>query len=162
MISRSVKLFTLMTVAIFGLTACGGGGEGRDDAAVRAGASLRLAGTMASGQSVHGVQMTLHMPPGVTVKINPANGDVAASVIRFTGSGNPTIGVNYIPASGELIFLVVHPTGFTLGDFLELTLDVTPGTIPVASDFFLTDVSISDPDGNVLADLQPVMTVTIQ
>ena len=162
MISRSIKLFTLMIVAIFSLTACGGGGEEGDDAALRAGASVRLAGTMASGQSIAGVQMTLHIPPGVTAKIDPATGDVAASVIRFTGVGEPIIGVNYLPASGELIFLVVHPTGFTPGDFLEVALDVTPGTIPVASDFSLTDVSISDLDGNVLADLHPVMTVSIQ
>lgn len=161
------KVVMILLVAVFFLAACGSEEGGEGDNPKRASAAFKLAGVMPSGQPVAGVQMTLHFPPGITVEIDTATGDVAASVIRVSGSGSPAVtGAYYLPATtttdGELRFLVINTTGFTLGDFLELTLNVTPGTIPVATDFTLTNVSISDPDGNLLTGLQPLMTVTIQ
>lgn len=157
---RICKLFGIMIFGFFSLTACGGGGESDDGPS----AVFRFAEAVQDAQPVAGVLMTLHFPPGVSVEIDPATGDVAESVIQVSGSGNSLEAANYNQESNELTFLVVNltETGFTPGDFLTVALDVAPGVLPAATDFSLTGVSVSDTDGNVIDDLQPVMTVTIQ
>lgn len=165
MIIRAIKILSLLLMFILSLSACGQDAE--NEAPQAAKASLKLAGVMPNGQSVVGVQMTLSFPPGVTAKIDPATGDVADSVIRIVGPGELKFtGVTYQPSTettgGTLVFFAVNLDGFSLGDFLSVTLDITPGTIPKAEEFGLSEVSVSDLDGIVIENLQPVMTVKIQ
>lgn len=155
-------------LTIVGVAGCGGGGGGDDDGNVSAvKASLGTAGLLEGGQQIGGVQMTLHIPLGVTVKTDPQTGEVSNEVVRLIGAATSgtSVGAVYVApsetAQGELQFLVVNAYGFAPGEIIEIQLDITAGYFPVASDFSLSEFTASDLDGNLLTDLVATMTATI-
>jgi hypothetical protein len=100
---------------------------------------LRLGsqGVFAIGSFIKGVQFTLVLPSGVTLKADgsgkPLPGVVTESGVAMIGS---SVDAKYVAAAGTLaIALVNGPQGFGLGEFLTVTCDVAPGTTALVGNF---------------------------
>jgi hypothetical protein len=161
-----------MILIAAGVSGCGsGGGGGGGGTPVAAGNKATAAVRMpyaASGQPVAGLQLTINMPLGVTVQLDPVTGHAAKSVVQLSGATNPSavlVAVDYVPATssvkGKLKFLVVDPNGFTSSENVTVQLDITPGYFPKAGDFSIDDYIVSDIDGDTVYGLTPTFSVQI-
>ena len=149
-------LFGFMFGLLF-LTAYGGGSSSAPTSTT---ATLRLStsGTLPQGTSLEGVEITLTLPTGVTIRTE--SGDpVASGYVNVAGEGLPeSVIAVYIPASGTTpatLSLAVTSTtaaGFGTGQFVTVTCDLN-GTSPKASDFVLSDFKPYDLSGNLVNGL---------
>lgn len=161
---RSILVIVLIAVGVAG---CGGGGGGSGTTAAKASAKVRMPYST-EGLAVTGLQMTINIPLGVTVQIDPETGQAARSVVRLSGATDPSavlVVVDYTPASqsasGTLKFLVIDANGFTPSEYVTVQLDVTPGFFPKESDFTLDHYIVTYIDGSTNYDLIPTFSVVI-
>jgi hypothetical protein len=135
------------SAALFTLSGCGSGGGGNTTPALpKAVVTLSTQvtqGTIASKQ-IHGIQATLILPAGVTVKADStgktgdkvvvASGDAADAVLQVG---------NYTPATGStkgtVKIEIVKTSGFDPGNFVTVTCDLATGISPKAEEFQVTD-----------------------
>lgn len=162
---RGVAAFVLLTAV-----GCGGGGAekaGQDP--VKTIASVKLAGALPAGRVIGAIQLTITMPLGVTVQLDPVTKNPTPDVVKLIGATDTQMvfqGVSYTPATstskGELKFMVFNVTGFGSAESINVQLDVSPGFFPSASDFSLTDFAVSDiTDFDTFIILNPAYTVQI-
>ena len=157
-----------MIILAAGVAGCGsGGGDASGTAGSRVSAKVKMPHII-EGPAVAGLQMTINIPLGVTVQIDPATGQAAKSAVRLTGATDPSavlVAVDYVPASssasGMLKFFVIDPNGFTAAEYVTVHLDITPGYYPKESDFSIDDYIVSYLDGTTIYGLVPTFTVVI-
>lgn len=126
---------------------------------------LSTVGTLPAGASISGVQATITLPPGVTIRVDDfINYRAASSVLFASGTfanAQYTYG-HYVPASGSspatLSVAVPQATSSSLGEFLTLVCDLPVGVTYTASDFSLSSFKVVD--YNNAAEL-PSVTVEI-
>lgn len=100
---------------------------------------ISTAGTLAAGTVINGIDVTVTLPAGVTVKAD-ALGEVSTGVLipSSVAATNSTVSGKYTPASGatlatlRIILLNVQP-GVTLGEFLHVNFDGFPSGTDVFS-----------------------------
>jgi hypothetical protein len=93
---------------------------------------ISTTGTLAAGTVINGIDVTVTLPAGVTVKAD-ALGEVSTGVLfpSRVASTNSTVSGKYTPASGatlatlRIILLNVQP-GITLGEFIHVNFDGFP------------------------------------
>jgi len=170
----SLLIFALILTT---LSACGGGGGsgggGTAQTPQSTTAILTLA-TSGTGTTINGIDVTVLLPAGVTVKSATAPPQTDSGVVLLTGGAavgpitpQYAIGV-YTPASGgnpgKVKIAVVNVNGFSTGPFCTLTCDIAPGTTPtpVAGDFSLANFNPVDANGAKIIGLTPGFTLGIQ
>ncbi|GFO67994.1 hypothetical protein GMLC_15730 [Geomonas limicola] len=133
------------------LPGCGGGGSaGSNAATAKAVTKVQTAGLLPGGEVLGAIRITLGLPYGVTVALDPATGLPAANVVQLVGAADPTLvfqQVHYLAptptARGSLSFVVVNAQGFGALEYLAVQLDITPGYFPAAGDFTVSDFAVA-------------------
>ena len=171
--SLLVQLMLITGLAV--MIGCGGGGGG--DAApspTKAIVTLSTTGTLPSGIQIGGIQAKINLPAGVTAKANPP---VLNSAVLFTDAGvvvasgsaagaefvtgvysTGTTTVTYAVSLGVSKF-----SGFSTGEFAQVTCDIAAGSAPGAADFSISDVTIAElTTGAAITGLIPGFTVAFQ
>lgn len=164
MIKPIAGLWMIMAMLLT-MPACGGGGGGVTPAPAQpttAVIKITVQGTP-SASPINGIQATLHLPAGVSVKATLNAPQTDAGVV--TASGNAAgadlvLGI-YPAASGTVNIYVTKTNGFIAGEFATVNCDIAPGTLPAASDFNLTGLDVRDSNGAVVSGLTPVLNVAL-
>ena len=166
----TVILLLLATTTI--LSACGGGGGGSTPAATTATIKISTQGTFPLGTLIGGINVTLVLPAGVTVKATP---DPVNTSVLVTDSGvvissgvavsNSTILATYSAATssvaGTVNIQIANPNGFVKGEFVTVSAGIATGN-PTASNFSLPSFAAVDLNGTPLGALTATLVATIQ
>jgi hypothetical protein len=158
-----IRLISSMAliILVLGIAGCGGGGNGASTASQRKAVSEVSLGGL--DQTVGGIQLTLNIPPGVTVQTDAAGvSSGAVELVGASGSSNmqKTFTTDPVTGKGKLMLLVIEPGGFTANQAIMVHLDIT-GNIPQAADFTIDSLLISDLNGRTISGLPPDFTVEI-
>ena len=90
---------------------------------------LKTLGTLPAGTLINGIDCTITLPAGVTVKSDPATGETLAGVVApvSLAASNSFASANYDKVAGtvRIILLNVQP-GFDVGEFAHLEFDGYP------------------------------------
>ncbi len=151
--------------SLFLVMGCGGGGGGGNPplpSATYTKAVVKIS-TVGSPSTtpLAGAQAIVHLPIGVTVKATANAPQTDAGVVIASGNSAPAdliFGV-YSAASGTINVYVVKATGFAVGEFVTVNCDIGTGASPSASDFSVSDLIVSDANGNLITGLTPSITV---
>ena len=162
--NRLIISFAVSTLMLF--ASCGGGGGGGSAPTQPTTATLKLI-TSGTGTTIYGIDVTVDLPAGVTVKsANPPETD--SGVVTVSGaalSGSLATAV-YTPASGttpgKVHILIANAAGFATGEFATLNADIAAGSTPKAADFSLVDFSAIDADGHPITVLTFGFTADIR
>lgn len=148
------------------LAGCGGGGS--SSPSTTATLKVATAGTLATGSSLYGIDITIRLPAGVTVATT-AEGSVAPGVVSVSGVAvpgtAPTDLMAYTPATNAadatLRFVIVSSTqeGFGAGEFATVNCNLSAGITPKSSDFGWTAFSPADNLLQPVQGLTPAFTI---
>jgi hypothetical protein len=159
--SLSISLFVL-----FSLIGCGGGSSSTTQSSrvpsKKAVVTISTVGSPSVTPLV-GVQATLHLPVGVTVKATTNAPQTDTNVIVASGSAVPAdlvLGV-YSAGSRTVNAYVVKAAGFSAGEFAVVNCDIATGSTPSASSFSVSDLIVSDSIGGLITGLTPSISVTL-
>jgi hypothetical protein len=129
---------------------------------------LVTTGQLPAGVSICGVQLTLTLPAGVTIRVGDftASKYQADSSVLYSSGVAPanvaTIASLYTPAAGgqpaTLVPGVVSNVGWPLGAFLTVICDLPPDTSYTSANFTVSNVSVIDKNGEPI----PGVTVVVQ
>lgn len=90
---------------------------------------LATLGTLSAGVQINGIDCTVTLPPGVTVKADPATGETLPGVVAPSSlaASNSIASAKYDAATGtvHILLLNVQP-GFGIGEFAHLDFDGYP------------------------------------
>jgi hypothetical protein len=163
-------------VAVLAISACGGGGGGGGGTAATqpTTATVKISTNgLAPGTLIAGIDFTLTLPAGVTVK---ATADSMNSLVFvtdngvFTASGvaagsNLDISI-YTAATttmpGKVIIKVINANGFEVGEFATVTCDIAAGNYPKEADFIQPVFTAVDVNGSPIAGLTIAFTAAIK
>ncbi len=120
--------------------------------------------------TIHGIDVTVELPAGVTVKAVPDATNPSVMVTDtgvVTASGTADASTNIIATytatpSGKVAIHLANAAGFATGEFVTITCDIAVGSIPVASDFSVTGFNAVDGNGVAIAGLTAGYTAAIQ
>lgn len=154
------------SAALFTLSGCGSGGGGNAaPASPTAVVTLSAQGTVASPKLIHGIELYLILPAGVTVKTDtngkvPSSGVGAVVVAAGDAAGlNTSVLANYPvtdPVDGNTNAIkveIIDTDGFDPGNFVTVTCDRAAGASPNQADFKVTGFKPVDQTGNTISSL---------
>lgn len=145
------------------LAACGGGGGGGGPAQPTAAViKLSVEGTP-SGTPIGGIQATVTLPSGVSVKAtqNPPQTDDNV-VLASGGAANAEFVLGtYSTSSNAVTVYVTKSDGIAVGEFATVNCDIAAGTFPTAADFSVTGLSAWDVNGATVTGLAASFTAAI-
>lgn len=127
---------------------------------------LSTQGTLAGGSSIGGVEVTVNLPAGVTVK-GDTNGTLAG-VVTTSGvvPAGSLVQARYIPASGtdqgSIKIALIEATGFGIGEIVTITCDIAAGKTVQASDFSLLGFKAVNEKGVPIVDLNVAFAAEIK
>jgi len=163
-----VRNILCLAALSFMLIGCGSGG-GSSPAATNSTAGTQAVVTISTEESgavsslpIIGIEITLSLPPGVTVDAD-ASGQTGSGIVKASGvaAGASTIG-NYTPATattpGTVKIAVIKSTGFGAGEFVSVTCNRNGASFS-ASDFTLSGFKAVDHYGITITGLVPTHTV---
>lgn len=165
----------ILALALFTLSACGGGGGGgggttpappAQTSPTAAVVKISTTGTLASGALIGGIDMTITLPAGVTVKSTANPPETDAGVVAASGvAAGSMIETNYTAATsgtaGTLRILVANANGFGMGEFATVHCNIASGSTPTAGEFSLPTFTAKDLNGAALSGLAPDFTADI-
>lgn len=160
--TASIARFILVVIFSAILPACGGGG-GSGTVAVPMTATLKLATVGTAPDNLSGIDITLALPTGVTPALN-MDGTVAATAVSPGGvtPAGAVVVANHTPATattkGSLRISLISVTGFGVGEFTTVTLNVAPGSNPAQSDFIISGFDPLDMNLNHVLTLSAALT----
>ncbi len=145
----------VLILSLFVISGCGGGGDG-DDPPTPVQPTTAVVTLMSQGAgTINGIDVTLELPAGVTVKATPDATNPSVMVTDtgvVTASGTADASTNIIATytatpSGVVAIHVTNAAGFAPGEFATVTCDIAVGSLPVATDFSVTDFTAFDGNG---------------
>jgi len=165
-ITLVVLISSLVSISV--VTGCGGGGGAGGSTPppatpTKAVVKISTIGSP-SAMPLIGVQATLHLPAGVTVKASANAPQTDTNVVVASGNSVPAdlvFGV-YSSGSGTVNAYVAKAAGFASGEFATVNCDIAAGTSPTASAFSVSDLIVSDALGKLITGLSPSLSVTLQ
>jgi hypothetical protein len=165
--NRTLILISFLTITL--MIGCGGGGGGGNNNGngtmppTKAVVKISTLGSP-SVTPLIGAQATLHLPAGVSVKTFLNSTQTGTNVVVASGYAVPAdlvLGV-YSSASGTVNVYVTKASGFASGEFATVNCDIASGASPIAANFSVTDLIVSDSNGNLITGLTPSIAVTFQ
>jgi hypothetical protein len=168
---KKIFRYLLVILCTALLTACGGATQptnsGTNNAAqpTKTGTINAVIKTTAlSGLNIGGFQMSINLPHGVAPALN--GGVIDAAAVEFVSAAPAEYKVQkaaYNSANSVLEFSVINLAGFSPADQIILHLIVSPGIIPLETDFSIKSYEFFDKvTGAVVTGLNPTLTTTIQ
>lgn len=132
---------------------------------------LSSTGSLATANSLGGLQVTVVLPPGVSIAA--INGDASAAVQASGVTTGATVGASYTAAAGgqpaKVVLVLARTSGFGLGEYATLTLTKTAGSIVTPAHLVLTEFKAAngliDANGNLgnsVSGVTPAFSVTFQ
>lgn len=150
--------FTML--AIFG---CGGGGGG--DGTTPAGPTAVLTLALPTGTVIGGVDVTVNLPAGVTVKANSSGVPDTGIVVVSGAATGGFVGAKYTAATGsapgQIKIAVIKADGFNGGEFVTVNCDFS-GDPPAAGGFTVAALSVVDLNGVTISGLTATPAVQIR
>ena len=162
---------TGLLMALFGIISLSGCGSGGGDGVTQpttAVLKISTQGTLPSGTQIGGIDITIALPTGVTVKsvTSPPETDSGVVVTSGVAAANSTVLSIYSPATsastGNVRVLLANSTGFGTGEFMTIHCDIASGSIPTASDFSLSGFVARDLNGVLISSLNSAFTAEFQ
>jgi len=142
-------------LALFAIAGC----KGSNDEEPQPTTAVVTIMSQGTSTQIGGIDVTLDLPAGVTVKATPdsanpavqvTNADVVAASGAATGANTGTI-ATYTAATatvaGKVMVQVANADGFGTGEFLTVNCDIAAGSFPKATDFTVTVVKAVDING---------------
>jgi hypothetical protein len=127
------------------------------------------ASALTANMNIAGINLSISVPVGVAPPLLPDGTVDPSATVEITSSSpqSQTLpGATYTPATatapGVLAISAIIASGFQATDTITLHLNVTPGIVPVQSDFNLKTFEAFDTNGAVVTGLSPTLTTTIQ
>jgi hypothetical protein len=132
--------------------------------------TLSTHGTVPPTTQIGGIQLTVTLPAGVSIKASPSasNAQVMmanADVVKTTGvaMGAEVVQATFsATAMSTLSVMIGKSGGFAAGDFAVLNCDIAAGSNPAAGDFSLSNFQAVDLNGAPLSGLTVGFTAAIQ
>ncbi|MCM0080734.1 hypothetical protein L4X63_03930 [Geomonas sp. Red32] len=132
--------------------------------------TISTTGTLPAGSLIGGIQLTLALPAGVTVKADPSNGALLSGVLTPSGvlsSSSPLGFARYVAAQGSAPATVTldfaQQNGFAAGQFATLICDYPAGTTPpAANQFAIQTYKVVDTTTADLNKNQNVIGISLQ
>lgn len=162
--------FLALAVAAIALHGCGGGSSDPKPAAQTPApaqatvANVKLS-TAGAGSSLSGVQVTVTLPDGVTVKATDGIPDAGVVKISGVAPANATLGAHYVPATattpGQIMVLVASTVSFPAGEFATITCDVAAGKTLSKDMLTFTDYRPVDGSGRSVLAEYPTVTADV-
>jgi len=155
-----------LLAALF-IAACTGGGGGAPQPTTAV-VKLLTVGTLASGIQIGGIDVTLHLPSGVTVKTETKPPQTDSGVVIASGvttTTNSYLISTFTPSTNDVRILVVNSDGFgfATGEYVTVNCDIASGSHPVPTDFTVTSMTVKDLiDANAINGLTAGITADIQ
>ena len=170
---RSIRLIILLSGLMTVLTACGGGGGGGGTppapppTTTPTKAVLKLSTTGPAGSQIAGVDVTVNLPSGVTVKAATAPPETDAGVVVPSGqaAANSLViatAASGPPASVRIVLANSNTNGFGIGEFATVTCDLAAGTKPAASAFTIPAALVGDLAGSPISGATVTVAVTLE
>jgi len=165
----SLSILLVVALGLAMLSACGGGSSSSAPPPPPPPTTAVLT-LLTSGFSttVYGIEVTVVLPDGVTAKSTAAPPMTDNGVVTATGSAagaEDAIG-NYTPASspakGTVLILISKKTGFGVGEYSTVNLDIVTANTPTAGSFSLSNFKPVDDEGHDIAGLSPAFTASIR
>ncbi|MCK9417912.1 MAG: hypothetical protein M0R70_00865 [Nitrospirae bacterium] len=168
-----IILLLLVTSALL-FSACGGGGGGGTTEGNTTGGNtttqstqaivkLSATGTLATGTQIGGIDITMHLPAGVTIKstTNPPETDSGIVTASGLAVSNSSVVANYTASSGTVHIVLANPNGFSTGEFATVNCDIAAGSNPTQTDFSVVNMTAKDLNGIAISGLSAVLTADI-
>lgn len=120
-----------------------------------------------NGGIIAGIDVTVALPPGVTVKSDPNTGEVLLGAVTISGvaavGSNRLSSATFTPASGgssaKLRMILVNVGGFGPGEFATIRFDLDGGaSFPAADAFSVTSLLAKGRDGSGLVGITAAPT----
>lgn len=160
----AVMISTAITIVISG---CGGGGGGSPTAPTpqptTAVLKISTNGTLQTGTKIGGVDVSLSLPAGVTVKsqANPPDTDSGVAAASGAAASDSTALATYTPSASTVRILLANSSGFGTGEFVTVNCDISSGSHPTAAGFSLSVFSARDLNGATISGLTAGFTAVI-
>lgn len=154
--------------------ACTGSDNSSPSQPTTAVVKILSSGTLASGVNIGGINVTLVLPSGVTVKATPgsANSTVLVTNPGVVVASGVATGANIFSSAtysaaaggvpGQAVVHVANAVGFGTGEFVTVNCDISAGSFPAASDFHLIDFAAVDLNGAAITGLTAGLTADIK
>lgn len=160
----------ILSLLILVLSGCAGAGKGATAQLAATGASstvvtLSTNGTLPEGKSIGGIDVTLNLPPRVTVKADKTSETLPGVVVSSGVAQDAPLVAKFTPAAGDaparVRVVLLKLSGFKIGEFATLSLEVD-GPVPPLSDFSTTKVTITDINGMTLNGLTTAVAFKVR
>jgi hypothetical protein len=158
-----VSVLCLSVMAVLTLSGCGGGdGDTAPVTPPVPTAGLLKMSSTGSSLAIGGIDMTISMPAGVTVKADPNTGEASSGVITISGvatAGSSKLATaKFTPAAGgspaQLHIVMINTTGFGDGEFVSINFDLVGGIdLPSVTAFSVIGISANALDGTPLGGI---------
>lgn len=128
---------------------------------VPTGGLLKLRTAGASG-TIGGIDVTVNLPAGVTVKADANTGETASGAVSISGSAavgsNKLSSAKFTPASGgnpaRLKIILINTSGFGQGgEFVTIRFDLTGESLPAPTAFSVTGFAATDLSASPLSGI---------
>ncbi len=119
---------------------------------------LGATGQFATGTIIRGVQLTLNLPPGISIRADsggiPLDGIITASGVAANGSY--FIPAKYDATARTLSVALINSNGFGSGEFATIKLLTASNVVPTVSSFTVTNTKVVTQGG---ADITGMTTI---
>lgn len=121
---------------------------------------LNLSGLFASGTLVKGLNLTLNMPAGVSIRTDSLGSPLSGIIIPSgVAAQNAILEQSLYHSSGNYVIIaLLSGYGFGSGEFATFRLLTAPNVIPTVNDFTVTGLSVFTQNG---LDITSASTVTV-
>ena len=161
--NKILSFFALSAMLII-FTSCGPNKKQTPVQPTTALVKVSLLGTVASGTTIGGVDLSMTLPAGVSVKTQENSVETSAGVVTASGvavSNSQTIST-YNSSTGILRIVLVNASGFGVGEVALVNCEIAAGHQPVSADFSQGDLTVADLNGNPITDLAAGLAVEIK
>jgi hypothetical protein len=124
---------------------------------------LITTGTLPAGAQVGGIDVTLYLPAGVTVKSAATPPETDSGVVTASGvaASNSSLISTVTTATGAVRILLANPNGFGTGEFATVNCDIAAGSHPAQTDFSVSGMTTKDLNGSAFSGLAAGFTADI-
>ena len=166
----SLSILLIVTLGLAVLPACGGGSSSSTPPPPNQPTTAVLT-LLTSGLSttIYGIEVTVVLPAGVTAKSTTTPPQTDTGVVTATGksvgldtiiTGNYTAAAS--PVKGTVLINIAKTSGFGIGEYSTVNLNIVSGNTPTAGGFSLTNFKPVDDNGGDIFGITPGFTASIQ
>lgn len=171
---KRFMISSILMLAVTLVAACGSGGGGGEGGTGSGGSgtgprqyskAIVKISTSSAFTAIGGVDATLVLPAGVTVKAatNPPNTDLG--VVVASGVASPASAMAsgvYTTASNTVRVVVVSEllSGFNSGEYVTLNCDIATGNFPTGTDFTVSTLHVYDVNGAAINGVTASVSVS--